>query len=650
MASRSGNERTPGWRIAAGLLLATWLAIATAPPSALAESDRSRLSEKPRQIPANQGADDQPASENAGPAPVEIQPMAPGESSTRAVEGGDLAPIIAGSEEPDLGAPLQTLQPPPGQDTAFPQAPSGAVALPSIAPAPAGSPQIAGSPLPPGLWRGLEASEVERNFAKLSVPPKSPTLHALWRQLLGDEPDGGAPAQLAALRLEGLVRSGLMAQAGELARQIDQTRADPLLLSSLIRTHLALGATREACAAVKRLPLKDTKLNKSVRSEGLAVAAFCAASSKDPEAAKLGAKVLAGAGIEAPVGRAVLDALANGSRPVLPTEGAVTLVDQALLRLVAPLESPEIFARATPDAAYAAARDEAADPLARAFAGEAAARQLVLDAGELAALYQAVQIGSEDRQNPLASALEGAAKRALLYQATISERSPLRKARNARAFLDEARRDGLHMVAAAMLADDIADLPLSPEIAWFAETAVEIDLAAGRYRPAAAWAEFGSTVEGERPDALLHWLVLVDIADANGGFKHGSSLRHAEAKALSGGFPPELLQRLASVLDALQYDIPIPLWEAASREGQSEKGNLPDTGVLTELQQAAIKGEIGRVILLSLRALGPDGAENAHLLALGDTIRSLKAAGLEVEARRLALEALFEDWPRRTSG
>ena len=97
-------------------------------------------------------------------------------------------------------------------------------------------------------------------------------------------------------------------------------------------------------------------------------------------------------------------------------------------------------------------------------------------------------------------------------------------------------------------------------------------------------------------------------------------------------------------------DIPIPLWEAASREGQSEKGNLPDTGVLTELQQAAIKGEIGRVILLSLRALGPDGAENAHLLALGDTIRSLKAAGLEVEARRLALEALFEDWPRRTSG
>jgi hypothetical protein len=34
------------------------------------------------------------------------------------------------------------------------------------------------------------------------------------------------------------------------------------------------------------------------------------------------------------------------------------------------------------------------------------------------------------------------------------------------------------------------------------------------------------------------------------------------------------------------------------------------------------------------------------MIALGDTIRALKRAGLEPSARRLGLEALFAAWPR----
>jgi hypothetical protein len=47
-----------------------------------------------------------------------------------------------------------------------------------------------------------------------------------------------------------------------------------------------------------------------------------------------------------------------------------------------------------------------------------------------------------------------------------------------------------------------------------------------------------------------------------------------------------------------------------------------------------------------LRALGPHGAEGAHIIALGDAIRALRRAGLEREARRLGFEALFTSWPR----
>jgi hypothetical protein len=53
------------------------------------------------------------------------------------------------------------------------------------------------------------------------------------------------------------------------------------------------------------------------------------------------------------------------------------------------------------------------------------------------------------------------------------------------------------------------------------------------------------------------------------------------------------------------------------------------------------------VVLLALLALGPDGPEGTHLIALGDAIRALKAVGLEADARRIGFEALFAAWPRR---
>ena len=43
---------------------------------------------------------------------------------------------------------------------------------------------------------------------------------------------------------------------------------------------------------------------------------------------------------------------------------------------------------------------------------------------------------------------------------------------------------------------------------------------------------------------------------------------------------------------------------------------------------------------------GPNAAEGANILALGDAVRALKRTGLEPDARRVAFEALFAAWPR----
>ncbi len=188
------------------------------------------------------------------------------------------------------------------------------------------------------------------------------------------------------------------------------------------------------------------------------------------------------------------------------------------------------------------------------------------------------------------------------------------------------------------------------EIGWFAETAIEALSAAERYDEARAWVAFGQSLDrpasGLGGSGLQHWLGLIDIADPANRGPRGQNLASVEQMALAGRFAPELLHRLATVLDALDYQVPIPLWEAASKTPQPATGHLPETGVLTELQDAAKKKEFGRTVLLTLRTLGPGGAEGAHMIALGDAIRALKRAGLEPDARRLGFEALFAGWPR----
>jgi hypothetical protein len=106
------------------------------------------------------------------------------------------------------------------------------------------------------------------------------------------------------------------------------------------------------------------------------------------------------------------------------------------------------------------------------------------------------------------------------------------------------------------------------------------------------------------------------------------------------------LHKLATVLDALDIDVPIQIWDAANRTPQPASGYLPETGILGDLAQSSRRNDAGRTILLVMRTLGPNGPDGANLLALGDAIRALKRIGLEADARRLGLEALLPVWPR----
>jgi hypothetical protein len=283
------------------------------------------------------------------------------------------------------------------------------------------------------------------------------------------------------------------------------------------------------------------------------------------------------------------------------------------------------------DALYFLAHDEKAHPEMRIAGAEQAAARNVIDGKALGEAYREA-VPKLDNSAP-----SGPALRARLFVAFEAAPSAKIRAESIEALLASARDEGIEVPIAQALAQANAELLHDPQAASFAETGVRVAALAGDERSAWAWVDAG----GER---LRSWQLLLAASEPSSP-RAAAALQRGVEIALKGGLSPPLLHRLVTVLDALDYDVPIPLWDEASKTPQPSDGYLPETGALTALKEAADTGEVGRAVLLTAAVLGAKGPQGANLIALGDAIRALKRVGLEAEARRLGFEALYVHWP-----
>jgi hypothetical protein len=546
-------------------------------------------------------------------------------------DGQDAAPPAPGAAPPPGTQVMQEAIPPP-------------VEKGDLAPVMATD----GSGLPFELWSGLNTESIEKLISQIEIPPRSPALHALWKRLITADvtpPSGtAADGKFTALRLEVLYRSGLAKEAAqELAKQ-PATATDPLLAMLSARNELASGNAAHACEIAQAAAALKGAIPQRLKGQSILMSGYCAVLAKDTALAGLAAELAREEGQEVSPGLEALDAMSVGAKPKITVTKQLTLLDYRLTESVGGVPHKDILEKGEP-ALLVALSSDAKTPVDLGLpAAEAAARLNALAPEVLAATYRA-NAGTETADALLGvGKLQGAAKRAGLFKAAEAEQTPMKKTRLIRAFIDDAKRQGLQFQALLVAAPMIAAINPQPEISWFAETGAEICLASGQYDLARKWVATANVPD--RPGGNLdHWLALADIADP-GFSKRGESLPALETLAQGGRIKPDDLHRLATVLDALGYNVPIPLWEAASRTPQPTSGYLPETGVLSELQDAAKKKEFGHTVLLAMKTLGPNGAEGAHMIALGDSIRALKRAGLEADARRLGLEALLGAWPR----
>ena len=556
-------------------------------------------------------------------APAYSQPSGPAQrdAAAAAVERMDLPPIgdaTAAAVATPVPAPVQS-----GSD-----APPSRKAARAVGPitGPITGPLTG---LQGDIWRGLDLAAIEQLIARANVPPRSPALHTLWSGLLtsaATPPSGANPVHLKAVQMEGLYRSGLIADMSAALGPTDPNSLDPLTTAFRIRRDLAEDNRVGACEATRAQIQRRADLPKALRGELHLLSGYCAAAEKNTGAAGLAAELTREEGIDAPLALAVLDSIAGGAAPNLKLPSRILLLDYRLLELLGPVDPGQILDKAEPALLAALAGPSTSSPALRAVAAEAASQINAIPPAVLAEAYRAVQATPDNDA-------DASVRHALVLQAFDREPFGPRRDRLARVFLDDARKAGLYQAAAVIIATMPGDA-LSPAAA---DIALETALASGNYARVRALAE--------RQAQLAHWPALADAFDPAFRGNREQNLARLDEYARTARFSSEALHTLATVLDALDLNVPIPLWEAASRTAPPN-GYLPQTGVLAQLDDAAKKKELARTVLLSIGAIGPNGSGGAHIIALGDTIRALRRTGLDASARQLGLEAVLGSWPK----
>ncbi len=492
----------------------------------------------------------------------------------------------------------------------------------------------------------IDAAELARSMATLQVPSRSAALTQLLLRIAGGGTGGMQTGEIA-IRAEILYRAGRIADADALVSGRGQGAADPLLSGVMARLALARGDRDRACKEAQAALQAGAEMPRAVRAMAIGIQGYCGAAQGNASAASLAAGLAReDAGLpEDTLG--ALDAVGVGEPVALAAIKRIGVLDWRLAELAGKIDPALPLERAEPALLAALGDSNSSPPALRVAAAEAAARANAIDPAALAEAYRQHPFTQAELAQALTARVVPGVRRALLFRGAEAERTPFKRTRLVRAALGDAKRVGLYFPVAAALMRTVEEIQPVSEIGWFAETAVEVMLASGRLDQARRWAHVGG--EPGNGAGLGHWLALIDIADSAQRGQRGASLASVEDVALRGRFTPDGLHRLATVLDAFDYHVPMRLWEAASRSPQPTTGHLPATGVLSDLQDAAKRKDLPRTVALVFQALGAQGPEGAHMIALGDAIRALRRAGMEREARAIAVEALFALWPRTTN-
>lgn len=545
----------------------------------------------------------------AAAAPMQLAPPRPAETVDSPPPGIESAPLPGGPSAP-VGIQAETLQ--------------------AVSPDSAGLLDPATGGLPLTLWQGLTRTEIFAALRDLPSGMRSPAQRALLRRLLlssASVPDATAEdasvPSLLATRIAKLMALGEIDAAADLAEAASGGGRDLGLARARIEALFVAGRIEKACA-VQPMP--------TLQGYNVRVTAVCTLNGGDKAQGKTALQNARQAGADAAflaLGDAALGTARGPAATFTPSPFHIALYQ------IANAAPPAEMLKSTDETWVAALpRFKGLSAAARANAAHNAAVKSLINPADLGEIYAALTLKPEEAAAALAAATPLDARGVIAARSALAATSDPAKIGETFDKLWPRLAD-LAGPEAALFAQDLR--LLSPEAlppALRAKgallfTAQGDDVEARRWTSAAETAGDPATLAAQWPVAVASGTRAASFADLNAWIESAATAKPAAA------------ERALAALEALGEPVPNDRWRLLLMN-PPPASPAPAATVLRALESAAEGGRIGEVISLSLQALGAIGPAESHALALAAALRGLKSAGLDREARALAVEAAIQ--------
>ncbi len=502
------------------------------------------------------------------------------------------------------------------------------------------------------MWAGTRRALVEMLLPKLPGPGQSEVLRDLRRRLLltaAEVPEGEASGpSLLGLRMERLAATGDLDGLTGLIELSPASLEDEALSRARVDGLLLAGDFGRACPEARSMAQRSDDVY------WLKVAGFCRVLDGDLPGASLALELLLEDGHEDALYTTLLQAMMRSPRDSTPESVDIETFPRleplhlAMLRVTGQAVPLGAIVEASPLILHAVAVAPTAPLSTRLQAADAAVRIGALDATTLAQIFAAVAFSEGERRDAflLANADIGAKADALLYQLALEAEDAKARARALAAAWARGRRNGTYLIIARVNLEATRALPPSADLMAQAVDAARALLLAGDTGRALEWYQVirkkASEGDLDATKGLLDLWPLLQIADPEEQIPwseeilelwwQGQLILPARERIARG-------RLLFGLLEALGRTIPDLFWDRVAEGAVAESAPVPNIAIWRSLVAAAQAHRRGETVLLTLLALGEGGVASTSPSILSSTIASLRAIGLENEARALALEA-----------
>ncbi len=510
------------------------------------------------------------------------------------------------------------------------------------------------------LYANTRRDVVEALLPVLPAAAAAPSVQSLERRILlsialPPEGDRGQRGGLMPLRIERLYARGDLTSVMDLVNALPAREIDGRVAIARANARLLTDDTAGACQDARQ------RLSAPVASAGPKpagpgglfwdkLAAFCDLQDKDIERAQFGLALVRDQGDKDQAFFTLAAALMGDAKAQVRSLPEATPLHLAMLRAANQKLPDDTGPLNQPPIARGVAIHPGASPAQKLEAAHRAALYGALSPEELARAYGQAEFPPAQVKNAFAEAAKqgGVRARALLYRAAQEQTQPQGRAEALRALYQLGRTDGDFALLARVSLPLLLEMRPAREQAWFASDAGRALYSTRRLAEAKTWYDAAVQAAGSDRDAAAAVLTLWPLARLADGDAaapwSGERFRQWRA-AVEAGKPETVAPRLAMALllfDAFAEPVIGVDFQALHRAPSTQTAPMPAALTWFGMREASAEGRVGETVLHTLVALGEADLGKHSPIVVANAVGTLKALGLEKDARALAVDAAIQ--------